>query len=271
MDRLKAEKKFDSLFSIRKNAVNYNSPTSLYNTACSASLDGLTDTAFFYLNAAIQKGFSQALPLVDNDLKHLHADPRWRPIEQKVKESFWSKNASLTKIDLAFQLNKMYYLDQNSRFELMRAERYVPHNKEYINRLQKEAHVIDSLNQLAIVDILDKNGWPIKRDVGERAAAAAFLIIQHADLKVQKKYYQVIEDAASTGEIRPSTFAYLSDRIRLREGKKQLYGTQYTLESGQVKIRPIEDEDRVDDRRRKVGLGTMQQYIDGIKARQGKK
>jgi hypothetical protein len=62
-------------------------------------------------------------------------------------------------------------------------------------------------------------------------------------------------------EISLRDVAYLTDRVLLAEGKKQVYGTQFTLVDGKCKPRPLEDEANVDERRKKVGLPPLAQHF----------
>jgi hypothetical protein len=50
----------------------------------------------------------------------------------------------------------------------------------------------------------------------------------------------------------------LEDRIRMYEGRKQLYGTQFNWnESGEMALVPIEDPEHVDERRVALGFAPM--------------
>ena len=55
-------------------------------------------------------------------------------------------------------------------------------------------------------------------------------------------------------EIAQTDLAYLTDRVLLAEGKKQIYGTQVTQVDGKWAPRELEDEKNVDKRRADVGL-----------------
>ena len=54
--------------------------------------------------------------------------------------------------------------------------------------------------------------------------------------------------------------ALLTDRVLLAEGKKQLYGTQFTFVNGKLKPHPIQDEANVDKRRAEAGLPPLAEY-----------
>ena len=48
--------------------------------------------------------------------------------------------------------------------------------------------------------------------------------------------------------------AYLEDRVRVNAGQPQLYGTQVTVTDGELGPSPIDDRERLDERRAEAGL-----------------
>jgi hypothetical protein len=55
--------------------------------------------------------------------------------------------------------------------------------------------------------------------------------------------------------------ALLEDRIALGEGKKQVYGSQYSQdEEGKKYVQPLIDPDHVDERRAEIGLMLIEDY-----------
>jgi hypothetical protein len=86
----------------------------------------------------------------------------------------------------------------------------------------------------------------------------------HAGLEEQRRYFPALKDAVSKGNARPDQLAMLEDRILLREGKKQLFGTQVRSgpdTQGKLVVHPIEDEQNVDVRRAAVGLQPLADYL----------
>ncbi len=69
-----------------------------------------------------------------------------------------------------------------------------------------------------------------------------------------------MEKAGETGELHGSLLATTVDRIRVREGQPQLYGTQFREQNGRMEPFPIENEGEVDLRRAKVGLQPLSEY-----------
>jgi len=72
-----------------------------------------------------------------------------------------------------------------------------------------------------------------------------------------------MRDAVKKGNANSRSLALLEDRVALRQGKKQIYGSQLGRDkvTKVYYLRPLEDPDNVDKRRNEVGLGTIQDYI----------
>jgi hypothetical protein len=51
----------------------------------------------------------------------------------------------------------------------------------------------------------------------------------------------------------------------VNKGKKQIFGTQFFLKNGKLSPRPIENPQKVDVRRKSVGLGTVAKYTKSMR------
>lgn len=116
---------------------------------------------------------------------------------------------------------------------------------------------IDVANMKRLAEIIDSFGWPGLRFAGA-ASQTAFAVLQHADPASQRKYLPLLRDAVGRSDALGSHLAMLEDRVRIREGKPQLYGSQ--LSGDPLRFDPIEDEARVDERRRSIGLEPLADY-----------
>ncbi len=116
---------------------------------------------------------------------------------------------------------------------------------------------VDVANLKRLIEIIDRFGWPGLRFAGG-ASQGAFLVLQHADSDTQRKYLPLLRDAVRRQDAMGSHLAMLEDRVRVADGKPQLYGTQ--LAGKPLAFAPIEDEAHVDERRRSVGLPPMAEY-----------
>jgi hypothetical protein len=103
-------------------------------------------------------------------------------------------------------------------------------------------------------------GWPTVAEVGEEGQRAAWLIVQHAISlpQFQRQCLALLQAAVTRGKAPAWQVAMLTDRIRILEGRPQLYGTQFDWDAnGQMSPLPIEDACRVDERRTQVRLESL--------------
>ncbi|MFW8590041.1 DUF6624 domain-containing protein [Glaciecola sp. 2405UD65-10] len=135
--------------------------------------------------------------------------------------------------------------------------------QEDINYLWHLQEILDNKNQAIISTILDKHGWPKGTEYrGSKAGQTIFLVIQHAPIEFQERYFPMMQKATERGDIPPGAFAQLHDNILVSKGVKQRYGTQIKVNPKTQKpyIYPIEDEKNVDIRRAAVGLDPIAEY-----------
>jgi hypothetical protein len=115
-------------------------------------------------------------------------------------------------------------------------------------------------NAARLTEILEARGWPGQSLVGEDGAYAAWMIVQHAigNPPLQRRALKLLQRATSENEADPKHAAMLEDRIRMYEGRKQLYGTQFTWnQCGEMTLVPIEDPEHVDERRVALGFAPL--------------
>ena len=172
--------------------------------------------------------------------------------------------------DARVALEAMHETDQVHRREIIELEKKHGRNSPEVQAAWAKQNAIDGENIRSLEKIIAQHGWPGSTQFGRKAAGAAFLILQHSDLAYQKQYLPLARVAAANGEMRPSSLALLEDRVRLREGQKQIYGSQVTRnDADEWEPRPLEDEARVDGLRAAVGLGPLSEYLQGFADRSG--
>jgi hypothetical protein len=126
----------------------------------------------------------------------------------------------------------------------------------------REMQAIDADNTAWLRGVIHESGWPGRSRVGEEAANAAWLLVQHADADrdFQHDCLELLREAVETGEASPKNLAYLTDRVLVADGKPQRYGTQFTSVDGRLEPQPLEAPARVDDLRAGVGLSSLEEY-----------
>jgi hypothetical protein len=161
---------------------------------------------------------------------------------------------------LQMQLQKMVDVDQDARNKLIAA---MKDPKAVPVDLIRQMEAIDRYNTGQMREIVKTYGWPTSKLVGRSGASNAWLLVQHADLspKFQRECLDLMTPLLSQGEVDKRNFALLTDRVLLAEGKKQIYGSQFTrTASGAWEPRPIEDPANVDKRRAEMGLEPLAEY-----------
>jgi hypothetical protein len=107
----------------------------------------------------------------------------------------------------------------------------------------------------------DYECWPGRRLVDADGEEAAWIIAQRAvfDPGLQRRCLEMLEMAVAAGDAPPAHYALLLDRVRMADGKDQVYGSQFvrTEDGKSVAPWPIEDAENVDERRRRVGLAPL--------------
>ncbi len=134
-----------------------------------------------------------------------------------------------------------------------------------------EQRALDLQNVAALSQIIETHGWPTEEVFGEKAALAAFVVVQHAPLTVQERYLPLLQTAAERGEVSKSRLAFLLDRIQLYRNEPQVYGTQPrpNQETGELELYPLLDATTVDTRRADMGLEPLETYLTGFGLKEG--
>src|SRR5262245_51144374 len=166
------------------------------------------------------------------------------------------------------ELKKRVKEDQDARFAMLkstqRSQQTDPGKAKQQDdaRLANKVNETDAANTKWLKEVVAKHGWPGKSLVGAAGAHDAWLLVQHADRdrEFQKKCLELMKPLAANGEVSKTDFAYLTDRVLVGDGKKQIYGTQFHTVDGKLQPQPIEDEANVDQRRKEVGLMLMAEY-----------
>lgn len=234
----------------------------LYDAACSAALSGDEVLAFKWLNLALKNGFTNMKHLqTDEDLTTLRGSKKWEKLLVAMQKELDKKEANYDK-PLRAELLAVLEADQAIRKKFIAAQKEFGYESKQVKALGESMLRQDSANLIKVTGILDRHGWIGPDKVGEDASIALFLVIQHSGLAVQQKYLPMLRDAVKSGKAQASHLAALEDRVALREGRKQVYGSQIHGHGSQkYYIAPLEDPDNVDKRRAEVGLGLLTDYV----------
>ncbi|HKC65739.1 MAG TPA: VWA domain-containing protein [Pyrinomonadaceae bacterium] len=199
-------------------------------------------TSIFILSQSI---FGQAACLTNDEVKKMVAQADWQPAAQP----------DLKLRDELLQLKA----DNQRLFQRTTEQGYND------DELMKRLHEAREENSAHLCQILKEHGWPTMSMVGKDGVAAAFYLLKNSEaFELQRELLPVIIAAVKRDEIEKSDFAGLVDRLRLRAGQKQIFGTQASVINGFLILHPIEDEAHVDARRNQYGLPPLAEYLKAL-------
>ena len=239
------------------------SKKNFYNAACAASLANDKKNSIKWLNIAVENGFDDLNHIkTDSDLDNIRKEKKYEKIVAELQKKNELIEANYDK-PLQTELLTILEEDQKYRMQMNETQKKFGQDSKEMKDLWKITNQKDSINLSKVEKILTEKGWVGKDKVGGQANQTLFLVIQHSDLKIQQKYLPMMKDAVKKGNANSSSLALLEDRIALREGKKQIYGSQIGTNPTTKKqyVLPLEDPDNVDKRRTEVGLGTLADYV----------
>jgi len=241
-------------------------PNDRYNAACSYALAKNSEKAFYHLFRLAEhpqvKYQSYNHITNDTDLNYLHTNKEWGRLIKLIKANKDEAEKNLDK-SLVTALQAINEEDQKYRKQLGAIEKEFGRGSDELKKHWDIINEKDSINLIKVQKILDERGWLGQNIVGGIGNSTLFLVIQHADIKTQQKYLPMMREAVKKGNAQAGSLALLEDRVALRTGEKQIYGSQIgrDQDSGEFFVSPLIDPENVNERRANVGLGSIESYI----------
>ena len=236
----------------------------IYNYACVLSFDHQADSAFRYLYLAEEKEPS-ARAFTDPDFINLRDDARWKDFEDYNINLINLRTGNPVKDkDYARQLWKLLCFDQYSFYETSLAARKLGPDSPVVSALRRLQDIKNNNNLKELEALLSEKGWPKKSQVGPEASSAAFYILQHSNAKAQEKYVTMFGNCCRENEADFQQYALFFDRMRMNQNLPQRYGTHANLDNrqgGKSVLYPLEDEAKVDEWRKEIGLEPLKEYL----------
>lgn len=236
----------------------------VYNYACALSRDGQIDSAFRYLNIAVNIEPEVRL-LTDPDLLVLRESKKWDEFENNLVKLITAKSGDPIKdIGYAKALWKLLCMDQYCFYETLLAVRKLGPDSPVVSAMRRLQNMQNQKNVADLAVLLQEKGWPKKSQVGPEAAGAAFFVLQHSNATAQEKYLPMFEKSCRDNEGNWNQYALLFDRMRMNKNLPQRFGTHYNLDNratGETLLYPLEDETRVDEWRKEIGLEPLKDYL----------
>ena len=127
---------------------------------------------------------------------------------------------------------------------------------------EKEQQILDSINLQVVSSFLNTYGWPATKEIGLIGQRAISMVIQHAPLNVQEKYYPELIKTFKRDSLLRETVALLEDRINMKRKRPQMYGTQVVRYHDKYVLFPVYQVDSLEERRKALGLKiSMSEYL----------
>ena len=125
---------------------------------------------------------------------------------------------------------------------------------------------VDKENLNKVINILNQCGMPNWEQVPRYQFSTIWLVIQHSSKEVRKTYFPILKQSAKNGDLRKEDIAMMEDRMMMDYNKPQIYGTQVFRKSDSEpwKLYNLKDPERVNKRRKEVGLEPLEQYLENF-------
>lgn len=131
-------------------------------------------------------------------------------------------------------------------------------------RLKSLMKKLDFANACYLKSIIRVFGW---KEVIKNSSESVWILIQHSDhdINFQKRAYKAMKRHGDA-YIKPWMIASLSDRINIKLGNPQKFGTQLSRNYISKKWEPINvfNVENINKNRYRVGLESMQAYLDSF-------
>eukprot|EP01133_Synstelium_polycarpum_P017830 gene17830-21262_t len=160
-------------------------------------------------------------------------------------------------------IDSLFMVDQKVQWDIVSAyNRH--HNQDSLKLLMELKEQTFKRHTLLIKHIYKENGYPSTEFIGQESVEHFFLLIQHsdADLDFQSEMLLVLKERSDLNLIKAQDYAFLYDRVHINKGEEQLYGTQVGYDKeGNAFSKRLKDPATVDERRKKLGMEKLQDYL----------
>jgi hypothetical protein len=215
-----------------------------YRAACAWALDNKADSAFIILEKITLRPcyLSKKNITSETSFKTLHSNKKWLSLIEAIKKTDSICHCQLRK-----------FIDSLS-------------NEERIRRN-------DYKNYPILRKIVTDYGFPDFDLVGNISSQYFAILVQHQDnyVSFQDSVLKLMELAYKKGKASGTSYAYLTDRVKCNKGELQIYGTQMNWEEKVCEPKPVIEPEKLNERRKSVGLSTEEEYIEFMMKRYNKK
>lgn len=179
---------------------------------------------------------------------------------ERMKEIFWDLSFSDEELEIIYT-----YIDNAPEGSNIAKDIVSKHGFDPSSFTSLSMVFVDERNRKRLNEIIREHNFPTTKLIGRDAMRGVFLIIQHADgdREWQKSQLVNLKQAVDAGDLPKQNYAYLYDRIKVNEGQAQRYGSQFenvNSEKGIAQLRPTEDLDNLNQRRKAMEMMPIETY-----------
>lgn len=184
--------------------------------------------------------FGQQVCLTDDDVKNLINRPQQNLPENKELKKELLKMREETQKLIKKRAKETYQLESSQN-------RVSPTELKYAARL---------------CQLIKQFGWLTEQIAGQDGAdAAASLLVNSPSFELQRALLPLIKVATEKGDFKRQNYAAYIDRLLIRTGRKQIFGTQIAVDNGIIILYPILQEQSIEERRSRYNLPPLADYI----------
>lgn len=233
-----------------------------YNAARSWAMAGIKDSAFVQLFKVVTlyDYINYAEISTDKAFSALYNDKRWAQVDDKVKLNIAKSDGNLNK-GLVLLLDSVYRDYHSNRLREVSIKNEFGAESNELKAIKKTIKQRDSVNLKIVTDVIDTYGWLGRGSVGFIGNYSLALIIQQADIKIQEKYLPIMREAFANKNVEPNDIALVEDKVALRKGNKQIYGSVIVSVGNKNYVAPIENVENIEKKRAEFGLKSMNSYL----------
>lgn len=170
-------------------------------------------------------------------------------------------HAQVSNPALRIELLGMEKIDQDERLKCTAGD--ADFQKNCLLEISKK---IDIPNTERLGKIFDANGFPDSKMVGFDGQNAFMILLQHTvGDSLRLKAVRPIKKAFRKKRLPSQDYANFIDRLRLHQGKGQLYGSGFEFKDGKMVLDKTQDIRNLEKRRRKIGLPPMSEVVKEMK------
>jgi len=125
----------------------------------------------------------------------------------------------------------------------------------------KAADADDAKNAVFVAQVLKEHGFPDAQMVGRKGVMEFFILVQHSHSpELMRNALGKARTLMLRGEMARHHYALMIDRLRMFQGKEQIYGSQFMEDGGKVTPYPIQNRASLDRKREVMEMEPFDSY-----------